>query len=95
VISIVSAKIAADGTISVDYKLVDPNGAPPGPHNTLQSVLATTSTYDILKGVQPVTLKQHEVSTGSSACDYFTIDESGSGTFAWPLKIDPIDTSVQ
>jgi OmcA/MtrC family decaheme c-type cytochrome len=28
VISIVSAKIAADGTISVDYKLADPSGAP-------------------------------------------------------------------
>jgi len=28
VISIVSAKITADGTISVDYKLTDPNGAP-------------------------------------------------------------------
>ncbi len=27
-ISIVSAKIASDGTISVDYKLTDPNGAP-------------------------------------------------------------------
>ena len=26
-ISIVSAKIASDGTISVDYKLTDPNGA--------------------------------------------------------------------
>lgn len=27
-ISVVSAKIAADGTISVDYKIADPNGAP-------------------------------------------------------------------
>ena len=27
-ITIVSAKVAADGTISVDYKLADPNGAP-------------------------------------------------------------------
>ena len=27
-ITVVSAKIAADGTVSVDYKLADPNGAP-------------------------------------------------------------------
>jgi hypothetical protein len=39
-ITVVSAKIATDGTVSVDYKLADPNGAPldlggggtPGPH---------------------------------------------------------------
>src|ERR1019366_4074024 len=27
-ITVVSAKIATDGTVSVDYKLADPNGAP-------------------------------------------------------------------
>jgi hypothetical protein len=64
-----------------------------GPHNTVTTVTTTTSTYDILKGVQMVSVKQTSNSTGDGPCFVFGSTETGSGTFTWQVQKTPVDSS--
>ncbi len=58
----------------------------------LQTSLNTTSTYDILKGVQTVSIRGRSNPIPTTACSQ-TSTFTGDGTFTWPIQIVKIDSN--
>ena len=63
-----------------------------GVHSSVTTITTTTSKYDILKGVQIVSLRQRGQSTGTVACSTFTTMDTGDGTFTYQLQVVKINS---